>query len=352
MYPQKERLEQAHQILQDLGIFEILREYSPTLAGTVPLGIDIPGSDLDVICEVYDLQDFRDCVVTAFGDKKDFRIKRTLINNLPTIVASFHNAGYPIEIFGQPRPIEKQNAYRHMQIEARLLAIGGEQARKTIRYLKEAGFKTEPAFAQYFCIEGDPYQRLLEMAGTSDQELLQIVQGKRVCVFCDIVKSRVASNKVYEDENTLAFMNLRQANEGHVLVIPKKHYQSIDELDEETAANLLQTVVKVTRAIKQSINPEGMTIWQSNGEAAGQEIEHVHFHVIPRYTNDQVIRFYSKQPPIRERRDLERLAAKIKNRISNAKKVLNSLLAVNLLFSFLSSFWGSIHPKTPIKLNR
>ena len=147
----------------------------------------------------------------------------------------------------------------------------------------------------------------------SDQDLLQFVQErKNGCVFCEIVAFRKEASKVFEDEYTLAFMNLRQANEGHVLVIPKKHYSSICELDDEIASHLLQTVVKVAKAIKQSIKPEGITVWQSNGEAAGQEIDHVHFHILPRYMDDQVISFYPHPPTVRERQDLERIATIIR----------------------------------------
>ena len=73
MYVQEDRFKQAYQVLQDLGVFNILQNYSPTLAGTVPLGIDIPSSDLDIICEVYNLQDFQELVITVFGEMKDFK---------------------------------------------------------------------------------------------------------------------------------------------------------------------------------------------------------------------------------------------------------------------------------------
>jgi len=73
MYVQEDRFKQVYQVLQDLGVINILQNYSPTLAGTVPLGIDIPGSDLDIICEVYNLQDFQELVITVFGEMKDFK---------------------------------------------------------------------------------------------------------------------------------------------------------------------------------------------------------------------------------------------------------------------------------------
>lgn len=86
-------------------------------------------------------------------------------------MASFNYGEFTVEIFGQPRPVVKQNAYHHMIVEARLLAIGGEQARREIRRLKASGLKTEPAFARYFDLEGDPYEVLLQLASLSEDKL-------------------------------------------------------------------------------------------------------------------------------------------------------------------------------------
>jgi len=312
-----ERQLQADKILQTLGVFDKLREYSPVLVGTIPLGVDVPNSDLDIICEVHDLSHFEHQVIIEFGQHEGFRIRQTAIGGVPSVISNFTYGGFLIEIFGQPRPVVEQEAYCHMQVESRLLLIGGDEARQTIRRLKQSGLKTEPAFAQYFLIEGDPYQRLLELAVLSDKELGQIVHGEKDCIFCDIVAHRRKASRVYEDEYTVAFVNLRQANEGHVLVVPKEHYPNICELNNEIASHLLSTVVIIARATEQSFEPEGITIWQSNGEAAGQEIEHVHFHILPRYTGDEVIQFYPELPQICEQRKLDRIAKKIREALSN-----------------------------------
>ena len=314
-----ERQLQAHKVLQRLGVFDALKKYSPLLVGTIPLGIDVANSDLDIICEVHDFPQFERQVITAFGQMEDFRIRQATVGGVPSVIANFTYGEFPIEIFGQPRPVIEQNAYRHMQVECRLLMIGGEKARQAIRRLKQLGLKTEAAFAQYFRIEGDPYQRLLELSTLSDQELQRIVQGEKNCIFCDIIAHRREASRVYEDEYTVAFMNLRQANEGHVLVVPKGHYPSICELNDEIASHLLSTVVRIARAIKQSFEPEGITIWQSNGEAAGQEIEHVHFHILPRYTDDEVIQFYPESAQVCERAELDRIAKRIREAIQIEK---------------------------------
>lgn len=132
------------------------------------------------------------------------------------------------------------------------------------------------------------------------------------CLFCGIVKDDIEASLVYEDELTLAFMNLRQGNPGHVLVIPKAHIETIDELDLELASALFRTVVKVAQGIKLALHPDGMNVWQSNGTAAGQEIPHIHFHLFPRELNDNRVRFYTQLPPLAERRYLNELAEQIR----------------------------------------
>jgi histidine triad (HIT) family protein len=134
------------------------------------------------------------------------------------------------------------------------------------------------------------------------------------CVFCDIVAGESPARRVYEDEHSLAFMNLRQANPGHVLVIPRKHIPTVFELDAETAGYLFQTVAVVARAVKRCFDPEGLTIWQSNGTTAAQEVFHVHIHLLPRMTDDGIIGFYPNGiPPIQPRIELDALAARIRD---------------------------------------
>ncbi len=168
------RYRRAQRALQALGLFDTLGAYTPVLAGTFPLGIDIPGSDLDIICEARDLAAFERTVIRAFGAQPGFRIARETIRGVESVIASFEYAGFPIEIFGQPRPVSEQNAVRHLRIEARLLAIGGRAARRAIRALKRAGLKTEPAFARYFRLKGNPYEALLELERLSEADLVNV----------------------------------------------------------------------------------------------------------------------------------------------------------------------------------
>ena len=116
------------------------------------------------------------------------------------------------------------------------------------------------------------------------------------CVFCDIVNRSAQASLVLEDERTLAFIDLRQANPGHVLVIPKVHLNDVRDLDRETGAALMQSVSKVTRAVSQAFPNNGISLWHSIGEAAFQEVPHLHIHVHPRLDNDNILRVYQTLP--------------------------------------------------------
>lgn len=166
--------------IQQTHIMEVLSEFRPVLAGTIPLDIDVVQSDLDIICESHDLERFEQAVRTAFGCLPGFEVTHLDVKDTPTCVISFFAADFWFELFAQPVAVEKQNAYRHMDIEARLLDIGGLDAYHHIRALKQNGIKTEPAFARYFHIPGDdPYEALLQLESLTEQELRQRVQVLR-----------------------------------------------------------------------------------------------------------------------------------------------------------------------------
>lgn len=133
-----------------------------------------------------------------------------------------------------------------------------------------------------------------------------------MCLFCKIVARTEPASIVYDDATTLAFINIRQGNAGHVLVIPKPHFETIDQLPLDLAGDVFKTVVRVSQAIKQTIHPDGMNLWQSNGEGAGQEIPHVHIHLFPRMNGDDRVQFYKVFPPHAERDYLDQLAEQIR----------------------------------------
>lgn len=123
------------------------------------------------------------------------------------------------------------------------------------------------------------------------------------CVFCRIIRGELDSATIYEDESTLAFLNLRQSNEGHVLVVPRRHFEQIYDLDDDSASALAGTVCKVARAVRRVYSPDGLSIWQSNGPAAFQEVPHVHWHIFPRYSDDGHLVVYPKELAGRARRE-------------------------------------------------
>lgn len=136
------------------------------------------------------------------------------------------------------------------------------------------------------------------------------------CVFCEILAGRLPASFVYRDDRAAAFMDLRQAVDGHVLVVPLRHVPDIYELDEPTAAHLMTVAVRVAKALAADARPEGLNLWQSNGEAGGQEVPHVHLHVQPRREGDGILRLYRDGLPVAgERAHLDRLAERIASRL-------------------------------------
>lgn len=165
----------AYEVLQELQIFNSLKKYTPVLVGTIPIDIDIESSDLDIICEVYDFELFQTEAQKHFSHCLDYCVKLKEVNRVPRMVINFTYGGFLFELFAQPIPVNKQNGYRHMVIEHRLLMLGGLHVRDEIVKLKKMGYKTEPAFAHYFQFEGDPYETLLQLGELRDEELLQLI---------------------------------------------------------------------------------------------------------------------------------------------------------------------------------
>ena len=156
--------QEAYKILTKYGVWEKLTDFSPLLAGTIPIAIDIDNSDLDVICCFNDLAVFTATLKKEFSNYKGFTIRtpKEIDPAYKTVVCNFILDDFEIEIFGQNRKPEAQNAYRHMLIEYQILEKEGEQFRQQIIELKKQGYKTEPAFAKLLSLKGNPYNALLE----------------------------------------------------------------------------------------------------------------------------------------------------------------------------------------------
>lgn len=129
------------------------------------------------------------------------------------------------------------------------------------------------------------------------------------CVFCKIIEGEIPSYKVYEDDKTVAFLDAEPVSKGHTLVIPKEHVENIH--DAEGMEYMWDSIVKVANAVKEAFDAKGINIDQNNGAVAGQEVFHMHFHVTPRYTGDEIELEYDRE----ELENPEEISGRIKSEL-------------------------------------
>ncbi len=108
------------------------------------------------------------------------------------------------------------------------------------------------------------------------------------CIFCKIVKEKISAYKIYEDDKTLAFLDIAPVTPGHSLIIPKKHFVNLEEIPQKDLSDLILVVKKVGRAIKDRLAVKGYNVNVNNDPVAGQIIPHLHFHIIPRHKGDSL----------------------------------------------------------------
>ena len=133
------------------------------------------------------------------------------------------------------------------------------------------------------------------------------------CIFCKIVRKQAPSSVIYEDDTIIVFLDIRPLNMGHTLVIPKAHYVDIFDIPEKELSQMYKVAKQVSFAVKKATNADGISIIQQNGKAAGQDIFHIHVHVVPRFEGQ-------KLPPFSELKEVERakldaMASKIKQQL-------------------------------------
>jgi hypothetical protein len=132
--------------------------------GTIPIGIDIETSDLDILCCFENQRDFQDQVLACFAEMPRFSIQEIVVREEKSLVANFFSGGFEVEIFAQKTPVRQQNAYRHLLVEHRILMEKGPAFKRQVIALKQQGFKTEPAFAVLLGLQtDDAYAALLEL---------------------------------------------------------------------------------------------------------------------------------------------------------------------------------------------
>src|SRR3989344_6765342 len=108
------------------------------------------------------------------------------------------------------------------------------------------------------------------------------------CVFCKIVNWETPSQRVYEDDKYIAFLDINPINFGHTLIIPREHYENVESSPDEVLAGMIMLAKKIGPAMASAMKADGYNIKINNGRAAGQEVDHVHMHVIPRLAGDGI----------------------------------------------------------------
>ncbi|MEW5907772.1 MAG: HIT family protein [Patescibacteria group bacterium] len=106
------------------------------------------------------------------------------------------------------------------------------------------------------------------------------------CIFCKIIKGEIPADKVYEDKNALAFLDITPVNPGHILLVPKKHFKNLYDLPDSELKNLAPILKKLAIATKNAVDASGINIHMNNEKSAGQLVAHAHFHIIPRFSYD------------------------------------------------------------------
>ena len=108
------------------------------------------------------------------------------------------------------------------------------------------------------------------------------------CVFCKMVAGQIPVTKIYEDEVVLSFLDIGPLSDGHTLVIPKQHFERLHDCPGELLGQVGSYLGRIAKAVSAAMNSDGYNVLCNNGRAAGQLVEHLHFHIIPRNTGDGV----------------------------------------------------------------
>jgi histidine triad (HIT) family protein len=140
------------------------------------------------------------------------------------------------------------------------------------------------------------------------------------CVFCAIAAGTMPASIIAQDEHTIAFLDLRQFHDGHVLVIPRRHVLDIREADDATAQAVITTVAQMSRAVDRAFPSDGISVWHSAGRGANQEVMHLHFHVHPRFFGDDVLRGYPRMPAHPDRARLDAMAERVRRMSSRGSE--------------------------------
>lgn len=134
------------------------------------------------------------------------------------------------------------------------------------------------------------------------------------CIFCKIINGELPTSRVFENDNVIAFLDINPINLGHTLIVPKKHVESLFEVDEETLKEIMLAIQKVANGITKALGVDGFNVMQNHGVVAGQIIPHLHWHVIPRREDDG-LRPWAPRLQYKEG-EKEQMVERIKEKIS------------------------------------
>ena len=163
-----------HDAVRRSRVLDVLAPFDPHVVGTLPLGLALPNSDIDIVCYAEDFDAMADLIWTAFRSADGFALYQWSASGRP-LIAKFEAEGWPFEIFASAEPIIKQSGWQHFRVEQRLLDLAGFALRDQIMVLRMQGMKTEPAFALALGLNGDPHEAVSDLFGLSDPELAEVI---------------------------------------------------------------------------------------------------------------------------------------------------------------------------------
>ena len=137
--------------------------------------------------------------------------------------------------------------------------------------------------------------------------------GETDCIFCKIIAGEIPVNKVYEDNSVFAFLDIGPLSDGHTLVIPKVHCTKLHDCDADVMADLGRVIGKIAKAVVESVSVADYNVTCNNGKPAGQLVEHLHFHIIPRKQGDEIFKRWPAKEY--EKGQAEKIAEEIRNRL-------------------------------------
>ncbi|OQA51941.1 MAG: HIT-like protein [candidate division WS2 bacterium ADurb.Bin280] len=133
---------------------------------------------------------------------------------------------------------------------------------------------------------------------------------KKDCVFCRIVGKELPSHLVYEDDKVSAFLDINPVSLGHTLIVPKEHYADLLQTPDEVAGHMMMVAKKISHSLEETVGADGFNLGLNNGETAGQVVDHLHLHVMPRFKNDGLKLWPGKQV---DPENLEKIAKRMRS---------------------------------------